>query len=123
MGFAMYCTPHNTVVELWDTTSVPERIAHKNLSMSVQEQLGRFAKERDTWGRFASPRDVAASMLGELPEMTTLIVQVGVRSLGRDGRVGHRWVTYVYDRGDAAIIAELPGSGAQELRGIPDHPN
>ena len=81
-GFAMYCTPHDVVVDLVDRSgAAPQRLDPAAFPAPLRESYQRFAARRAVLGRFVAPDALARDAFAALPELRGLTIAVSVFSL------------------------------------------
>jgi hypothetical protein len=102
-GFAMYCTPHDLVVDLVDRGGAePRRLDPDAFPPALRESHQRFAARRSVLGRFVAPDALAADAFAALPELRALTVAVSVFSLEwGEASISRRTRLYAFERGAA----------------------
>ena len=77
----MYCTVHETSVELADVShGAASLIQSAALSPATRAKLESTQRYRDVFGLLVEPRALAQQALQELPEVETLAVHVESRA-------------------------------------------
>jgi hypothetical protein len=100
-GFAMYCTPHDVVVDVIDRSgAAPQRIDPAAFPAPLRATYESFTARRGVLGRFVSPDALAADAFAALPELRALTVAVSVFSLERgEASITRRTRLYAFERG------------------------
>lgn len=102
-GFAMYCTPHEVVVDVIDRSSgAPRRLDPAAFPPPLRESHQRFEARRSVLGRLAAPDALAADAFAALPELRALTVAVSIFSLEPgQASITRRTQLYPFARGAA----------------------
>lgn len=111
LGFAMYCTPHVTTVEVWDTSAdVPRHVHPVDMTPQELKVHDDFVHLRNAIGKLADPRPVARALLSETGSRSKIRIRIGVTRLHAESRRRRTsWLAYDYSRPRANGTAAAPG--------------
>lgn len=100
-GFAMYCTPRRTIIDVTDTTREPRLIPLPEIQEIVGTDYSNFCDWRDPLGALWSPDNLAHTFLRNSGDMNSLRIEIHVLELnGATAKLEVRSRSYNYDRSD-----------------------